>query len=98
MSYNYIIPDPVMLSKRIIKIQSQMITVNSGSDNTTPLHFPKSPSTNKTVVNDAAKPAIPSTINAKIQSTVQYDNSIPLSSSPMTERFIHHLSTRLSKY
>lgn len=83
-----------MLSKHIIKIQMQVATVNPGSDNTAPLHFPKCPSTNKPLVKHNDLP----TIVGKSGSTSQYDSSIPLSSSPMTERFIHNLSTRLTTY
>ena len=65
---------------------------------TVPLRFPKSPTNNKRQTNDNyAQEEFPIIIN-KIQQNIQYDSSIPLSSSPISERFIHHLHSRLENY
>ncbi len=83
-----------MLSKRIMTIQSQIVTVNPVTD-TIPLSFPKSP---KPLSHEYASQNEQSNVTNKIHANIQYDNSIPLSSSPMTERFIHQLSKRLTTY
>ena len=84
-----------MLSKRIMKIQSRTVILGPVSDSI-PLSFPKSP---KPLTHESTMQSenLTSTVN-KVQATLQYDSSIPLSSSPMTERFIHQLSKRLTTY